>query len=192
MPKAKRRTSTRKRRPNPSFSRQSNPGGAITGILMNGLWVGVGMYAGGIISGFTAPIIGGLTGSLGMLGGIANGLITAYLTAWLASRTVGHAELIGAGAFAGTAVSALSSVIGGAGSLVSSVTGGITGGNQPQAPQQAQLPQPQTAAQPTMAAGQNPQAQPAQYAMPSHTFGEMDDDGMLGDSDGYSMKGAAS
>jgi hypothetical protein len=101
---------------------------------MNGLWVGAGMWAGGmvnsILGGFTAPI----TGALGPLGGVAQGLLTAYAVAWLAARTVGHGELMAAGAFAGTAMSAISGVLGGAGQIVSSVTGSIGGGSAAPAP----------------------------------------------------------
>ena len=112
-------------RSNPAH--RDNPG--ITGIVMNGLWVGVGMWAGGMVNGLLGGITAPITGMLGPLGGIAQGLITAYAVAWLGNRTVGHGELMAAGAFAGTAMGAISGVLGGAGSIVSSVTGSLTGGS---------------------------------------------------------------
>jgi hypothetical protein len=163
------------------------------------------MYAGGIISGFTSPILGGLTGSLGILGGIANGLINAYITAWLAHRTIGHGELIAAGAFAGTAMSAISGVLGGAGSLVSSVTSAFTGGSQPAAANAPAQPNAPSYMSPDQAAARGLQPQPQIFPQgqatgvyqpgrgtpaPSHTFGDMEDLEDQGPQ-GFEMKGAA-
>jgi hypothetical protein len=116
---------TRRRR-NPST--RSNPGGGISGIVMNGLWVGVGMWVGGMVNGMIGGLISPLTSSLGVIGGIANGIITAYAVQWIGNRTVGHGDLMAAGAFAGTAMSAISGVLGGVGSAVSSLTSGISAG----------------------------------------------------------------
>lgn len=117
----RRRVVHHRRRRNPS--RRSNPGG-ISGMLMNSLWVGVGMWAGSMVGGILSPITGSITGSLGMFGGIAQGLVTAYAVNWLGNRTVGHGELMAAGALAGTVMSTLQGVLGGVGGAVSSLTGG--------------------------------------------------------------------
>lgn len=100
--------------------RRSNPG--ISGIVMNGVWVGLGMWAGGMVGGFIGGFTSPLTSKLGAFGGIADGLITAYVVEFLANRTIGHGDLMAAGAFGGTAVGAIQSLIGGATSLVSSGT----------------------------------------------------------------------
>lgn len=93
-------------------------------MLMSSLWVGVGMYVGGLVGGILSPITGGITGSLGMFGGIAQGLVTAYAVNWIGNRTVGHGELMAAGALASTVMGTLSGVLGGVGGAVSSLTGG--------------------------------------------------------------------
>jgi hypothetical protein len=117
-----------RRRPNP-FARRENPG--ITGIVINGLWIGVGMWAVGFVGSITGPLLGGLTGSL-PFGSVLLGLGNAYLVKYLADKTIGHGALIAAGAFASTAVGAVSSIVGGAGSLLTGVTNAIGGGNAPQ------------------------------------------------------------
>lgn len=102
------------------------------------------MYAGGLIGSFTAPILGGLLGSIPLVGGLAGSLINAYLAAWLASRTIGHADLIAAGAFGASVPGLISGVLGGAGSLFSSAGQAITSGGQTNA-----IPTPQQVQQPT-------------------------------------------
>ena len=135
---------TRRRRRNPRrhYSTRSNPG--LSGIVMNGLWVGVGMWAGGMVNGFIGGFTGGIASMLGPLGGIAQGILNAYIVAWIGNRTIGHGELMAAGAFAGTAMSALSGVIGGvsslAGGLVSSVTGSGASAGTSAAPPQVTSP----------------------------------------------------
>ncbi len=138
MALAKRRTRRRRTRTNPvhRFHPQtrrrrnpaSRPNPGISGIIMNGLWVGVGMWAGGMVNGLIGGFIGPLTSSLGIIGGLANGVITAYAVAWIGNRTVGHGELMAAGAFAGTAMGLVSGLLGGATSLVSSLGSGISAG----------------------------------------------------------------
>jgi len=115
----------RRRRNGRAVARRNNPGG-IGGIVMSGLWVGVGMWAGGLIGGFI-PRFGS-----GIVGDLLHGTITAYGVAWLGSRFTRNAGLMAAGAFAPVAMGLLSGVLGGAGSLVSSVTGSIGGGSKPQ------------------------------------------------------------
>lgn len=107
-------------------TRRSNPG--VAGIVMNGLYIGLGMWAGGMIGGVIGSFTGGLTSSLGPLGGIAQGFLTAYAVSWIGDRTIGHGDMMGAGAFAGTAVNAISGLLGQATSLVSSATSQLTSG----------------------------------------------------------------
>lgn len=136
-----RQRSVRRRR-NPA---RNNPSG-IGGIVMSGVWVGVGMWAGGLIGGFI-PRFGS-----GIVGDALHGLITAYGVAWVGARFTRNAGLMAAGAFAPVAMSLLSGVMGGAGSLVSGLTssiGGAVGGSV--APQQ-------------VAAGSNVVQMPAQQA----------------------------
>jgi len=120
------------RRKSTAVARRENPG-AITGILMDGLWVGAGMWAGGLIGGIIAPITGGLLSSLGPIGGLAQGVLTAYIVGWLGSRIGGHGTLMAAGAFAPSAVAAVSGLLGGVGGLFGGGGGGgsivQTGGN---------------------------------------------------------------
>lgn len=117
-----------KRRRNPSrpIASRSNPG--ISGIIMSGVWVYAGMWVGGMVSGFISPLISPLTSSLGIIGGLADSLITAYAVSWIGNRTVGHGELMAAGAFAGTVGSMLGNVLGGASSLASSLGSGLSAG----------------------------------------------------------------
>jgi hypothetical protein len=170
----------KKRKPNPSF-RRSNPGGAITGMVMNGVWVGVGMYAGSIVSGFISPILGGITGSLGIVGSLAEGVLTAYLVGWLGNRTIGHGDLMAAGAFGAQVPGLIGSVLGGAGSIFGSLTGG---GNavapSPTAPSAIASGAPQAGTPTVVASSGNPLQQVVSgstqagwhgTAMPSHTFG---------------------
>lgn len=110
----------RRRRSNPST--RSNPG--IGGMLMTAAYVGAGMWAGSLVGGILSPITGSITGSLGMFGGLAQGLVTAYAVEWIANRTIGHGELLAAGALAGTVMSTLSGVLSGVSGAVSSLTGG--------------------------------------------------------------------
>ena len=90
---------------------------------MGGVWVGAGMYLGGIVGGFLQPLIGPVIGNL-PFGGIIGGLANAYVVQMIASRFTRNAGLMAAGAFAGTAMGAISGVLGGAGGLVSGITGG--------------------------------------------------------------------
>jgi len=104
--------------------RRSNPG--ISGIVMNGVWVGIGMWAGGMVNGFIGGFTSPLTSMLGPFGGIAQALITAYVVEFLGNRTIGHGDLMAAGAFGGTAVSTIQGLIGSATSLVSSAASSAT------------------------------------------------------------------
>ena len=177
---AKKRRRTRRRRPNPSF-RRPNPGGAITGMVMNGVWVGVGMYAGSIVSGFISPILGGITSSLGIVGSLAEGVLTAYLVGWLGNRTIGHGDLMAAGAFGAQVPGLIGSVLGGAGSIVGSLTGGnTTSAPSPTAPAAIASGAPQAGTPTVIASSAMPMQQVVSgatqagwhgTAMPSHTFG---------------------
>lgn len=118
---------------------------------MDGLWVGVGMWAGGIVGSVTAPITGGLLSSLGPFGGLAQGILNAYIVGWLGSRIGGHGTLMAAGAFAPSAVAAVSGLLGGVGSIFGGgggggsvvQTGGNTGGAQlPATPNPPNAPTP--------------------------------------------------
>jgi len=121
------RTHHRRRR-NPAT--RSNPG--IGGIIMSGVWVYAGMWAGGMVSGFISPFISPLTSSLGIIGGLANSLIVAFAVNWIGNRTVGHGELMAAGAFAGTVGNMLGNVLGGASDLVSGAASALTSGTSAQ------------------------------------------------------------
>jgi hypothetical protein len=112
---------------------------------MGGLWIGAGMWLGGIVNGFVGGALGGLTGSL-PFGNVLSGLASAYIVGWIGDR-FGNGTLMGAGAFAGVAMSALTGVIGGAGSLVSSLTTGMSTGGGATTPQPAQAPSAPTASQ---------------------------------------------
>lgn len=111
----------RRRRNNPA--RRTNPG--ISGIVMGGLWVGLGMWAGGIVGGFI-PRFGS-----GFIGETLHAVITAYGVNWLGSRFTRNAGLMAAGAFAPTAMNLLGGVIGGASSLVGGIGGGGGGSSTP-------------------------------------------------------------
>lgn len=116
---------------------------------MSGLWVGVGMWAGGLIGGFI-PRFGS-----GIIGDALHGVLTAYGVAWVGSRFTRNAGLMAAGAFAPVAMSLLSGVMGGAGSLVSSVTSGISsigGGSPAPAPAIAAAPGSNVVTMPTQRA----------------------------------------
>jgi hypothetical protein len=123
------RTHTRTKR-NPSFRRRQrtnpasriNPGG-ISGIAMGGLYIGAGMWLGGIIQGFI-PQFGS-----GMLMDLARGLASAYVVGMVAGRFTGQAGLMAAGAFAPTAVGVIQSLLGGG---LSGLTGGLLGGGSKQ------------------------------------------------------------
>lgn len=113
--KPRTRTPVQRRRHNP-IARSENPGG-IGSIVMNGFWIFAGQWAGGFVGGITGSVLGGITGSLGPLGGIALGLVNAYIVGWIGSRVGGHGPLMAAGAFAGSVGPALSGVLGGVGSI---------------------------------------------------------------------------
>ena len=114
----------RRRNPNGGIARRNNPG--ISGMIMGGVWVGVGMWAGGFIGGIIPRFGSGLVGDL------IHGSITAYAVAWVGSRFTRNAGLMAAGAFAPVAMSALSGVLGGFGGIASSITGSIGGGGSKQ------------------------------------------------------------
>lgn len=116
----RRRNPRRHYRRNPS--RRNNPGGGITHIVTGGLWIGAGMWLGGLIGGFI-PRFGS-----GFIMDAVHGLITAYGVAWVGGRFTHNAGLMAMGAFAPTALGLVSSVVGGAGSLVGGITGSLGGG----------------------------------------------------------------
>ena len=109
----------RRRRSNPS---RMNPGGGISGIVMGGIYIGLGMWAGGLIQGFI-PNIGS-----GMLMDLAKGIGSAYIVGMIAGRFTGQAGLMAAGAFAPTAVGVIQSVMGGGLSSLTSGFSGLLGG----------------------------------------------------------------
>lgn len=119
QPKARRHRVRRRRNP----ATRSNPGG-ISGIVMGGVWVGAGMWLGGIVNGFI-PSFGG-----GFIGNAIQGLASAYVVGWIGARFTRNAGLMAAGAFAGTALGLISGVVGSAGGIVGSITGAIGGGSQ--------------------------------------------------------------
>lgn len=123
----KRRTVRRRARRNPATTTRANPGHGIGGIVMGGVWIGAGMYLGGIVGGFLSPITGGLIGSL-PFGGVIQGLLNAYVVQMIAGRFTRNAGMMGAGAFAGTAMGAISGVLGGVTGGLSSAVSSITGG----------------------------------------------------------------
>ncbi len=90
-------------------------------MVMGGIYIGAGMWLGGIIQGFI-PNIGS-----GMLMEIAKGAASAYVVGMIAGRFTGQAGLMAAGAFAPTAMGLISSLIGGSG------LGSLLGGGSPKA-----------------------------------------------------------
>lgn len=88
---------------------------------MGGVWVGAGMWLGGMVNGVLGGILGGVLGGL-PFGGVLSGLASAYVVGMIGARFTRNAGLMAAGAFAGTAMSALSGILGGVGSAVSSIT----------------------------------------------------------------------
>ena len=84
---------------------------------MGGLYIGLGMWAGGLIQGFI-PQFGS-----GMLMDLARGLASAYVVGMVAGRFTGQAGLMAAGAFAPTAVGVIQNLLGGG---LSSLTSGLS------------------------------------------------------------------
>ena len=87
---------------------------------MGGVWVGAGMWLGGMVNGFL-PSLGG-----GLIMNAVRGIASAYIVGMIGSRFTRNAGLMAAGAFAPTAMGLLSGVLGGAGSIVGGITGAIS------------------------------------------------------------------
>jgi hypothetical protein len=96
--------------------RVNNPN--ISGIVTGGLWIGAGMWVGGMIGGFI-PQFGS-----GILFTVGRGLLSAYLVQMVAQHFTHNAGLMAAGAFAPSAWTAISSLLGGAGGGLISGGGG--------------------------------------------------------------------